>query len=111
MGRTVEGRKKLPDSFAPFRGLGRFYWVPTAYAVGYDLSPLRAWAAGNSSPPAKSLKSRNTNSGLRGRASGFVAKAVFNCVTLKFPRVPACVSEALVLRTFPLKEADLVVSF
>src|ERR1035437_3875715 len=37
--------------------------------------------------------------------------AVFNCVTLKFPRVPACISEALVLRTYPLKEADLVVSF
>jgi len=35
----------------------------------------------------------------------------FICVTLKFPRVPARVSEALVLRTYPLKEADLVVSF
>jgi DNA repair protein RecO (recombination protein O) len=35
----------------------------------------------------------------------------FICDTLKFPRVPACVSEALVLRTYPLKEADLVVSF
>jgi DNA repair protein RecO (recombination protein O) len=34
-----------------------------------------------------------------------------NCVTLKFPRVPARVSEALVLRTYPLQEADLVVSF
>ena len=33
------------------------------------------------------------------------------CVTLKFPRVPARVSEALVLRTYPLQEADLVVSF
>ena len=33
------------------------------------------------------------------------------CVTLKFPRVPSRVSEALVLRTYPLKEADLVVSF
>jgi DNA repair protein RecO (recombination protein O) len=32
-------------------------------------------------------------------------------VTLKFPRVPSRVSEALVLRTYPLKEADLVVSF
>ena len=37
--------------------------------------------------------------------------AVFICVTLKFPRVPARVSEAFVLRTYPLKEADLVVSF
>src|ERR1035437_8584628 len=36
---------------------------------------------------------------------------LFNCDTLKFPRVPARVSEALVLRTYPLKEADLVVSF
>ena len=35
----------------------------------------------------------------------------FICVTLKYPRVPARVSEALVLRTYPLKEADLVVSF
>jgi DNA repair protein RecO (recombination protein O) len=35
----------------------------------------------------------------------------FNCDTLKFPRVPSRVSEALVLRTYPLKEADLVVSF
>jgi len=35
----------------------------------------------------------------------------FNCVTLKFPRVPARVSEAIVLRTYPLREADLVVSF
>ena len=36
---------------------------------------------------------------------------LFNCDTLKFPRVPARVSEALVLRTYPFKEADLVVSF
>ena len=36
---------------------------------------------------------------------------VFIYDTLKFPRVPARVSEALVLRTYPLKEADLVVSF
>ena len=35
----------------------------------------------------------------------------FICVTLKLPRVPARVSEALVLRTYPMKEADLVVSF
>ncbi len=35
----------------------------------------------------------------------------FICVTLKYPRVPAQVSEALVLRTYPFKEADLVVSF
>jgi len=33
------------------------------------------------------------------------------CDTLKLPRVPACASEALVLRTYPLKEADLIVSF
>src|SRR5882762_6779343 len=36
------------------------------------------------------------------------------CVTLKFPRdadMPARVSEAIVLRTYPLKEADLIVSF
>jgi DNA repair protein RecO (recombination protein O) len=37
--------------------------------------------------------------------------SIFICVTLKFPRVPARVSEAIVLRTYPLKEADLVVSF
>ena len=36
---------------------------------------------------------------------------LFICDTLKFPRVPARVSEALVLRTYPFKEADLVVSF
>ena len=36
---------------------------------------------------------------------------VFNCVTLNFPGVAARVSEALVLRTYPLKEADLIVSF
>jgi DNA repair protein RecO (recombination protein O) len=35
----------------------------------------------------------------------------FICDTLKLPRVPARVSEALVLRTYPFKEADLVVSF
>jgi len=35
----------------------------------------------------------------------------FICVTLKFRRVPALVSEALVLRTYPFQEADLVVSF
>jgi len=34
-----------------------------------------------------------------------------SCATLKYPRVPARASEALVLRTYPLKEADLVVSF
>ena len=39
------------------------------------------------------------------------SSTLFICVTLKFPRVPARVSEALVLRTYPLKEADLVVSF
>ena len=39
------------------------------------------------------------------------ARAQALCVTLKFPRVPARVSEAFVLRTYPLKEADLVVSF
>ena len=33
------------------------------------------------------------------------------CVTLKFQHVPARVSEAFVLRSYPLKEADLVVSF
>src|SRR5262249_46454605 len=33
------------------------------------------------------------------------------CATLRFPRVPARVSEALVLRTYPFQEADLVVSF
>ena len=38
-------------------------------------------------------------------------RPLFICDTLKFPRVPARVSEALVLRTYPLKEADLVVSF
>ena len=43
-----------------------------------------------------------------GQPSG---KRQINCVTLKFPRVPARVSEALVLRTYPLQEADLVVSF
>ena len=37
--------------------------------------------------------------------------ASFNRATLELPRVPARVSEALVLRTYPLKEADLVVSF
>ncbi len=37
--------------------------------------------------------------------------ATLLCDTLKFPRVPARVSEALVLRTYPLQEADLVVSF
>ena len=40
-----------------------------------------------------------------------IPSRLFICVTLKFPRVPARVSEALVLRTYPLKEADLVVSF
>jgi len=33
------------------------------------------------------------------------------CVTLKFHGVPKRVSEAVVLRTYPLREADLVVSF
>ena len=39
------------------------------------------------------------------------ARLNISCVTLKFPRVPARVSEAIVLRTYPFKEADLVVSF
>ncbi len=42
---------------------------------------------------------------------GQESRGVFNCVTLNLPRVPARVSEALVLRTYPLKEADLIVSF
>jgi DNA repair protein RecO (recombination protein O) len=41
----------------------------------------------------------------------FTETREINCVTLKFPRVPARVSESLVLRTYPLQEADLVVSF
>src|SRR5579883_1299345 len=49
---------------------------------------------------------------LRSTACGGTRSTVeIICVTLKFPRVPARVSEALVLRTYPLKEADLVVSF
>ncbi len=36
---------------------------------------------------------------------------LFICDTLKLLRVPARVSEALVLRTYPFKEADLIVSF
>jgi DNA repair protein RecO (recombination protein O) len=43
--------------------------------------------------------------------AGIHGSVLFICDTLKFPRVPACVSEALVLRTYPLKEADLIVSF
>ena len=50
--------------------------------------------------------SRATNTSARRRANVYVL-----CATLVFPRVPARVSEALVLRTYPLKEADLVVSF
>ena len=42
---------------------------------------------------------------------GAPISAVFIRATLELPRVPARVSEALVLRTYPLKEADLVVSF
>jgi DNA repair protein RecO (recombination protein O) len=37
-----------------------------------------------------------------------------DCVNLEFPReadMPARISEAIVLRTYPLKEADLIVSF
>ena len=45
------------------------------------------------------------------RARTPIGSGQINCVTLKFPRVPARVSEALVLRTYPLQEADLVVSF
>ncbi len=47
----------------------------------------------------------------RGQSRGLTGSRQINCVTLKFPRVPARVSEALVLRTYPLQEADLVVSF
>jgi hypothetical protein len=43
--------------------------------------------------------------------AGLTGGLQFGCVNLKIPRVPARVSEALVLRTYPLKEADLVVSF
>ncbi len=46
-----------------------------------------------------------------GQSSSRAGSRQINCVTLKFPRVPARVSEALVLRTYPLQEADLVVSF
>ena len=42
---------------------------------------------------------------------GATGLRLFNCDTLNLPRVPARVSEALVLRTYPFKEADLVVSF
>ncbi|HEY1219942.1 MAG TPA: DNA repair protein RecO [Bryobacteraceae bacterium] len=46
-----------------------------------------------------------------GQSGSPIQSGQINCVTLKFPRVPARVSEALVLRTYPLREADLVVSF
>src|SRR5205814_3904688 len=42
------------------------------------------------------------------------ARLSTHCVNLKIPRdadMPARVSEAIVLRTYPLKEADLIVSF
>ncbi len=48
---------------------------------------------------------------LSANSSGFARPHLFICDTLKFPRVPARVSEAIVLRTYPFKEADLVVSF
>jgi len=48
---------------------------------------------------------------LRGAVNSLPLAPLFICDTLKFPDVPARVSEALVLRTYPLKEADLVVSF
>jgi DNA repair protein RecO (recombination protein O) len=44
-------------------------------------------------------------------ASTRIARVRIPCVTLRFPHVPARVSEAIVLRTYPFKEADLVVSF
>ena len=46
-----------------------------------------------------------------GKSDRPIGSGQINCVTLKLPRVPARVSEALVLRTYPLQEADLVVSF
>src|SRR2546430_8510340 len=36
---------------------------------------------------------------------------LFICDKVRFPHVAARVSEALVLRTYPLKESDLIVSF
>src|SRR5439155_27131344 len=63
-------------------------------------------AAGPRAMPLESLRESSAS-----RISGSVPAC---CVTLKFPRdadMPARVSEAIVLRTCPLKEADLVVSF
>jgi len=48
---------------------------------------------------------------LRLGVSAVFLRLDFIRATLEFPHVPARVSEALVLRTYPLKEADLVVSF
>src|SRR5579884_2910493 len=47
----------------------------------------------------------------RNTASKHSGNRTAPCANLVFPRVPARVSEAIVLRTYPLKEADLVVSF
>jgi DNA repair protein RecO (recombination protein O) len=44
-------------------------------------------------------------------AGTLVNRAQRPCDTLKFQHVPARVSEAFVLRSYPFKEADLVVSF
>jgi DNA repair protein RecO (recombination protein O) len=44
-------------------------------------------------------------------ADPVTSASLSHCDNLKFPLVPARVSEALVLRTYPFKEADLVVSF
>src|SRR5438094_667922 len=63
-------------------------------------SPRSSSAWSRSWTPALSTSKRIADSALQ-----------FICVTLNFPSVPARVSEALILRTYPLKEADLVVSF
>src|SRR5258708_20733843 len=52
--------------------------------------------------------------GLAARPAALWILPPAGCVNLKLPRdadMPARVSEALVLRTYPLKEADLIVSF
>jgi DNA repair protein RecO (recombination protein O) len=58
------------------------------------------------------IPSRASRTGVsRLRACGVTLSQQLGCVNLKYPRVPARVSEAFVLRTYPFKEADLVVSF
>src|ERR1019366_6697872 len=83
--------------------IGLYYYSHDPRVLSYAL----LWGSAPNTPPRKARSGLPTPNTQHRRAKRGQAR----CDTLKFPHVPARVSESFVLRSYPFKEADLVVSF